>query len=73
MTEGILFSIGFIVFIATTTATLLFGYLQFNRVYREDRVADGRGFSVDRVEDGYEVMTSGSDTAPLAAAPPPRS
>jgi hypothetical protein len=50
MSEGILFGIGFIVFIFVTTAVLMFGYARFNQLYREDRAAGG----------GPEVRTEGS-------------
>ena len=57
MSEGILFGIGFILFVITTTATLLFGYLQFNRIYREDRErADQNDQTVVTADNGTEVM-----------------
>ncbi len=56
MSEGILFGIGFVIFVATTTATLLFGYFQFNRLYREDRAAEAAAFSVATDESGLEVQ-----------------
>ncbi len=55
MSEGLLFAIGFVIFVATGTATLLFGYFQFNRLYREDRVADQAAFEVGVDETGLEV------------------
>ena len=41
MSEGILFGIGCVVFIAVTTAVLMFGYARFNQLYNQDRVASG--------------------------------
>lgn len=59
MTEGVLFGIGFILFVITTTATLLFGYLQFNRVYREDRERAGQADqAVVTEENGTEILRS---------------
>jgi hypothetical protein len=36
--EVTLFAIGFVLFIATTWATLVFGYRLFNDLYRADRL-----------------------------------
>jgi len=40
MSEVALFSAGFLVFSVTTSATMWFGYQQFNRIYRRDVAAD---------------------------------
>ena len=36
MTDLLLFAVGFLLFAVTTTATMWFGYQQFNRIYRSD-------------------------------------
>ncbi len=36
MSDLILFGVGFLLFAVTTTATMWFGYQQFNRIYRSD-------------------------------------
>lgn len=41
MSEALLFGIGFVLFVITSTATLLFGYLQFHRIYRADQERSG--------------------------------
>ncbi len=41
MSEALLFGIGFVLFVVTSTATLLFGYLQFHRIYRADQAQSG--------------------------------
>ncbi len=63
MTEGIIFAIGFVLFVVTTTATLLFGYLQFHRIYREDRLTDQSSFAVDVADSGTEVQVPGDPVA----------
>lgn len=56
MSEVTLFAIGFVLFVATSTATLLFGYLQFRRVYRADQFAsDGPRITM---EGNTEVFVS---------------
>jgi hypothetical protein len=35
MSDAIVFSIGAVVFVATTSATLIFGYLRFNELREE--------------------------------------
>ncbi len=74
MSEGILFGVGFIIFVATTTATLLFGYFQFNRLYREDRAAGPSAFGVGTDESGLEIQTAGDrpDDARTSIARRPR-
>ena len=41
MNEGILFGIGFTVFIVVTTSVLMFGYARFNQLYGRDRATGG--------------------------------
>ncbi len=41
MSEVLLFGIGFTLFVITSTATLIFGYLQFRRIYRSDQASSG--------------------------------
>ena len=41
MSEGILFAIGFVVFIVVTVAVLMFAYARFNELYGIDRRAGG--------------------------------
>ena len=36
MSEGLLFAIGFVVFIAVTTSVLMFGYARFKALYDRD-------------------------------------
>lgn len=50
MSEVALFAVGFVLFVATATATLLFGYLQFQRVYRVDQAAS----------DGPQIVMEGA-------------
>lgn len=50
MSEVALFAIGFVLFVVTSTATLLFGYLQFHRIYRADQAVSG----------GPEIVMEGS-------------
>ncbi len=68
MTETALFAIGFVLFVITTTATLLFGYLQFNRLYREDRErTDQADQAVVTQENGTEILRAPrSGFAPFA-------
>lgn len=40
MSEAVIFSIGAVVFVSTTSATLIFGYLRFNELRREDAAAE---------------------------------
>jgi hypothetical protein len=50
MSDVALFAVGFVLFVMTSTATLLFGYLQFRRIYRADQAASG----------GPEIVMQGS-------------
>ncbi len=61
MNEGLLFAIGFVVFIVVTTAILMFGYMRFNELYRRDR-AKARGPRV-RTEGYSEFYASGDPAA----------
>ena len=56
MSEGLLFAIGFVVFITVTTAVLMFGYARFNELYGKDRAA-GAGPEV-RTDGTVEYYTS---------------
>ncbi len=58
MSEVALFAIGFVLFVVTSTATLIFGYLQFQRIYRVDRAASG----------GPEIVMDGA-TEVLVSSP----
>jgi FlaG/FlaF family flagellin (archaellin) len=40
MSDAVVFSIGAVVFLAATSATLVFGYLRFNELQREDAAAE---------------------------------
>ena len=50
MSEGILFAIGFVVFIGVTTSVLMFGYARFKALYDSDLQSGG----------GPEVRTVGN-------------
>lgn len=41
MSDAVVFSVGAIVFVATASATLIFGYLRFNELQQEDAAAEG--------------------------------
>ncbi len=55
MSETLLFGFGLVLFVATTTATLLFGYFRFNALYREDARRAER-IEVATASDGTEIM-----------------
>jgi hypothetical protein len=40
MSDIIIFAMGFVLFAVTTSATMWFGYQQFNRIYRDDMAHD---------------------------------
>lgn len=56
MNEVVLFAIGLVLFVVTSTATLLFGYLQFHRIYRADQAVSGGPDIV--MEGNTEVLVS---------------
>lgn len=61
MNEVILFSIGSVLFIFVTWATMMFLYLRFNTVYRTDQAT----------ADGPEILTEGN--VELLSTPKPAS
>ncbi len=43
MSEVLIFSVGAVLFVATTTATLILGYLRFQDLQEQDAQLDGSG------------------------------
>ena len=58
MSDVLLFAIGFIVFAVTSTATMWFGYQQFNQIYRRDMAADDQSQVLVRDSDNYEYRVA---------------
>lgn len=57
MSDLLLFAVGFILFAVTTSATMWFGYQQFNRIYRSDMATDPEApqLMFDRDNNEYRV------------------
>ena len=57
MSDILLFAVGFILFAVTTSATMWFGYQQFNRIYRQDMATDplAPSLMVDSENNEYRV------------------
>lgn len=56
MSEVLLFSAGSVLFVITTTATLLFGYHRFNELYGPEQLATQRVVAID---DGPTTVYAG--------------
>lgn len=63
MSELALFIIGFFVFLAVTTAVMVFGYFQFNEIYRVDH-EEGEGPPIE--SDGNLMYFAGDAEAPAS-------
>ena len=57
MNEGILFGIGFIVFILVTTSVLMFGYARFNELYGKDRESGAKNVRTEGNVEFYAPPT----------------
>ena len=57
MSDLLLFAVGFVLFAVTTSATMWFGYQQFNRLYRQDMASDPEApvLMVDSDNNEYRV------------------
>ena len=64
MSEFLLFAVGFILFAVTTSATMWFGYQQFNRLYREDMSTDPLAPSLMIDDDNNEYRVPAGHDAP---------
>jgi hypothetical protein len=64
MSDILLFSVGFILFAVTTSATMWFGYQQFNRIYRQDMANDPLAPSLLVDEDNNEYRVPAGHDAP---------
>lgn len=62
MSEIVLFSIGAVLFIFLTWATMMFLYLRFNDVYRIDQAATAVGPEI-MVDGNVELLSSQKPTA----------
>ena len=65
MNEAFIFAIGSIVFVVTTTATLLYAYAQFNAQYRiEDVPGVNEDADLTRLDTSPVGMAAGTDAGP---------
>jgi hypothetical protein len=54
MSDLVVFIFGFVLFAVTTSATMWFGYQQFNRVYRADMEGDPKAPVLMADDDNFE-------------------
>lgn len=64
MSGFLLFSVGFVLFAVTTSATMWFGYHQFNRIYKNDMATDPLAPSLMVDEDNNEYRVPAGHDAP---------
>ncbi len=64
MSDLLLFVVGFILFAVTTSATMWFGYQQFNRIYRTDMAVDPEAPSLMYDRDNNEYRVPAGHDAP---------
>ena len=64
MSDILLFAVGFVLFAVTTSATMWFGYQQFNRIYRIDMANDPQAPVLMYDEDNNEYRVPAGHDVP---------